>query len=73
MCFCSCIDSHHHTLMKLVVSLFFKLRLHHIAKMSMLSLQKDMRQKLSKTVPFIKDFWTTLQPDSCLKIEVYFK
>ncbi|XP_062418802.1 uncharacterized protein LOC119206920 [Pungitius pungitius] len=45
------IDSHHHTLLTLVVSLFFKLRLHHIAKMSTLSLQKDsVRQKLTKTV-----------------------
>ncbi|XP_073729978.1 uncharacterized protein [Misgurnus anguillicaudatus] len=47
------IDSHHHTLLTLVVSLFFKLRLHHIAKMSTLSLQKDsVRQKLTKTVLF---------------------
>ena len=47
------IDSHHHTLLALVVSLFFKVRLHHIAKMSTLSLQSNsMRQKLNKTVLF---------------------
>ncbi|CAL8388038.1 unnamed protein product [Arctogadus glacialis] len=37
----------------LVVSLFFKLRLHHIAQMTTLSLQSNnMRQKLNKTVLF---------------------
>ena len=47
------IDSHHHTLLTLVVSLFFKLRLHHIAKTTTLSLQSgSMRQKLTKTVLF---------------------
>ena len=47
------IDNHHSTLLSLVVSLFFKLRLHHIAKMTTLSLQKDnVRQKLTKTVLF---------------------
>lgn len=47
------IDSHHHTLLTLVVSLFFKLRLHHIAKVATLSLQSDnVRQKLTKTVLF---------------------
>ncbi|KAK0144600.1 DNA transposase THAP9 [Merluccius polli] len=47
------IDSHHHMLLALVVSLFFKLRLHHIAKMTTLSLQRNnMRQKLNKTVLF---------------------
>ncbi|XP_059203739.1 uncharacterized protein LOC131983135 isoform X2 [Centropristis striata] len=45
------IDSHHHTLLTLVVSLFFKLRLHHIAKVATPSLQIDnVRQKLTKTV-----------------------
>ena len=44
------IDSHHHTLLTIIVSLFFKLRLHHIAKMTTLSLQSNnMRQKLNKT------------------------
>lgn len=47
------IDSHHHTLLKLVVSLFVKLRLHHIAKLTTLNLQSNnMRQKLNKTVLF---------------------
>ncbi|XP_041964775.1 uncharacterized protein LOC121723280 isoform X2 [Alosa sapidissima] len=47
------IDSHHHRLLTLVASLFFKLRLHHIAKMTTLSLQSNnMRQKLNKTVLF---------------------
>ncbi|XP_061880711.1 uncharacterized protein LOC133659909 [Entelurus aequoreus] len=47
------IDSHHHTLVTLVVSLFFKLRLHHIAKINTLSLQSgNMRQKLTKAVLF---------------------
>ena len=47
------IDSHNHTLLTLVVSLFFKLRLHHITKMTTLSLQSNnMRQKLNKTVLF---------------------
>ena len=47
------IDSHHNTLLTLVVSLYFKLRLHHIANMTTLSLQKDnVRQKLTKTVLF---------------------
>jgi hypothetical protein len=47
------IDSHHHTLLTLVVSLFFKLRLHHIAKLTTLSLQSNnMRQKLNKSVLF---------------------
>ncbi|XP_031139614.1 uncharacterized protein LOC116039000 [Sander lucioperca] len=47
------IDSHHHTLLTLVVSLFFKQRLHHIAKMINLSLQSNnMQQKLNKTVLF---------------------
>lgn len=47
------IDSHHHTLLTLLVSLFFKLRLHHIAKITTLSLQNNsMRQKHNKTVLF---------------------
>lgn len=47
------IDSHDNALLTLVVSLFFKLRLHHIAKMTTLSLQSNsMRQKLNKTVLF---------------------
>ena len=47
------IDSHHHTLLTLVVSLFSKLRLHHIAKMTTISLQtNNMRQKLTKTILF---------------------
>ena len=47
------IDSHHNTLLTLVVSLFFKLRLHYIAKLTTLSLQKGaVRQKLTKTVLF---------------------
>lgn len=47
------IDSHNHTLLTLVVSLFFKIRLNHIAKMTTLSFQSNsMRQKLNKTVLF---------------------
>ncbi|XP_029923395.1 uncharacterized protein LOC115370508 [Myripristis murdjan] len=47
------IDSHHHMLLTLVVSLFFTLRLHHIAKMTTLSLQSNnMRQRHNKTVLF---------------------
>lgn len=47
------IDSHHHMLLKLIVSLFLKLRLHHIAKVTNLRLQSNnMRQKHNKTVLF---------------------
>ena len=35
------IDSHYHTLLTLVVSLFFKIRLHHIAKITTLNLQSN--------------------------------
>lgn len=46
-------DSHHHTLLTLVGSLFFKLRLHQFAKVATLSLQSgNMRQKLTKTLLF---------------------
>lgn len=49
------IDSHHHMLLTLVVSLFFKLRLHHIVKMTILILQSNnMRQKINKQ-SFSKD------------------
>ncbi|KAM3605598.1 uncharacterized protein V6R79_001603 [Siganus canaliculatus] len=47
------IDNHHHTLLTLVVSVFFKLRLHHIAKMTTLSLQShNKRQTFNKIVLF---------------------
>ncbi|XP_062239277.1 uncharacterized protein LOC133974007 [Platichthys flesus] len=47
------IDSHHQTLLTLVVSVFFKIRLHHIAKITTLNLQSNnMRQQLNKTVLF---------------------
>lgn len=49
------IDSHHHMLLTLVVSLFFKLRLHHSVKMTILILQSNnMRQKINKQ-SFSKD------------------
>lgn len=38
------IDNHHHSLITLVVSLFFKLRLSHIAKTTTLSLQSNNMQ-----------------------------
>ncbi|XP_034039682.1 uncharacterized protein LOC117522397 [Thalassophryne amazonica] len=44
------IENHHHMLLSLIVSVFFKLRLHHIAKITTLKLQSgNMRQKLIKT------------------------
>lgn len=47
------IDNHHHALLKLIVSLYLKLRLHHIAKLTSLSLQQNnVRQKLTKAVLF---------------------
>lgn len=47
------IDSHHSNLLKVVVSVFLKIRLHHIAKLSSLKYQSgSTRKKLCKTVLF---------------------
>ncbi|XP_035990433.1 uncharacterized protein LOC118562271 [Fundulus heteroclitus] len=47
------IDNHHSNLLSLVVSVFMKIRLHHIAKVTTHELQKgNTRKKLSKTVLF---------------------
>lgn len=47
------IDNHHFDLLSLVVSVFLKIRLHHIAKLTSLELQKgSKRKKLCKTVLF---------------------
>lgn len=47
------IDNHHHQLLTIVVSLFFKLRLHHIAKLFTLDLQHgSKRQKVNKVTHF---------------------
>ena len=47
------IDNHHYNLLSLVVSVFHKIRLHHIAKITSVELQKgSTRKKLSKTVLF---------------------
>lgn len=47
------IDNHHYDLLSLVVSAFHKIRLHHIAKLASLELQKaSTRKKLCKTVLF---------------------
>ena len=47
------IDNHHSDLLSLVVSVFPKIRLHHIAKLASLVLQKgSTRKKLCKTVLF---------------------
>ena len=47
------IDNHHSDLLSLVVSVFHKIRLHHIAKLASLELQKgSTRKKLCKTVLF---------------------
>ena len=47
------LDNHHYVLMSLVVSVFHKLRLHHIAKMNTLQLQSgNTRKKMCKTILF---------------------
>ncbi|XP_051787583.1 uncharacterized protein LOC114646683 [Erpetoichthys calabaricus] len=47
------VDNHHFMLMSLVVSVFHKLRLHHIARLNTLKLQSgNTRKKLCKTVLF---------------------
>ena len=47
------IDNHHSNLLKLVVSVFLKIRLHHIAKLTSLKYQSgSTRKKLCKTVLF---------------------
>ena len=47
------IDNHHFSLLSLVVSVFHKLRLHHIAKLSTLKFQSgNSRKRLTKTVLF---------------------
>uniref|UniRef100_A0AAV2KFC7 DNA transposase THAP9 C-terminal domain-containing protein n=1 Tax=Knipowitschia caucasica TaxID=637954 RepID=A0AAV2KFC7_KNICA len=47
------IDNHHSNLLSLAVSVFLKIRLHHIAKLTSLDLQKgSTRKKLCKTVLF---------------------
>ena len=47
------IENHHFALLSLVVSVFHKIRLHHIAKLSTLQLQTgNSRKKLSKTILF---------------------
>ncbi|CAJ1085030.1 uncharacterized protein LOC117442808 [Xyrichtys novacula] len=47
------IDNHHFTLLSLVVSVFLKIRLHHIAKLTSLELQKgSTRKKTTKAVLF---------------------
>ncbi|KAF3837712.1 hypothetical protein F7725_009480 [Dissostichus mawsoni] len=47
------IDNHYSNLLSLVVSVFLKIRLHHIAKLTSLDLQKgNTRKKLCKTVLF---------------------
>ncbi|XP_027866528.1 uncharacterized protein LOC114161773 [Xiphophorus couchianus] len=47
------IDNHHSDLLSLVVSVFLKIRMHHIAKVTCLGLQKgNTRKKLCKTVLF---------------------
>jgi hypothetical protein len=47
------IDNHHFDLLSLVVSVFLKIRLHHIAKLTSLELQKgSTRKRLCKTVLF---------------------
>nr|XP_033947312.1 uncharacterized protein LOC117452698 [Pseudochaenichthys georgianus]XP_033947313.1 uncharacterized protein LOC117452698 [Pseudochaenichthys georgianus] len=47
------IDNHYSDLLSLVVSVFLKIRLHHIAKLTSLDLQKgSTRKKLCKTVLF---------------------
>lgn len=47
------IDNHHSNLLRLVVSVFLKIRLHHIANMSSLRYQSgSTRKKLCKTVLF---------------------
>ena len=47
------IDNHHSDLLKLVVSVFLKIRLHHIAKLTSLEYQSgSTRKKLCKTVLF---------------------
>lgn len=47
------IDNHHSDLLRSVVSVFFKVRLHHIAKMASLKYQSgSTRKKLCKTVLF---------------------
>lgn len=46
-------DNHHSDLLSLVVSVFVRIRLHHIAKLTSLELQKgSTRKKLCKTVLF---------------------
>ena len=47
------IDNHHSDLLSLFVSVFHKIRLHHVAKLASLELQKgSTRKKLCKTVLF---------------------
>lgn len=47
------IDNHHFSLLSLVVSVFHKLRMHHIAKLNTLTLQSgNSRKKLCKSVLF---------------------
>lgn len=47
------IDNHHYDLIALVVSAFLKIRLHHIAKLASIELQKEStRKRLCKTVLF---------------------
>lgn len=47
------IDNHQSDLLSLVVSVFVKIRLHHVAKLASLELQKgSTRKKLCKTVLF---------------------
>ena len=47
------IENHRHMLLKVVMLLFYSLRLHHIAKLNTLTLQRNsLRQKYNKTVFF---------------------
>lgn len=46
------IDKHQSDMLSLVVSVFLKIRLHHVDKLSSLELQKGSMRKLCKTVLF---------------------
>lgn len=64
------IDNHHFSLLSLVVSVFHKLRLHHIAKLSTLKLQSgNSRKKLGKSV--LSQGFQPVQEDPSLGYVIY--